>query len=64
MAQSIITFTEESELILKKIEVIANKNGIIIKNKVAQTNYALSILDEAIKFLDEETWERVFSLKK
>jgi hypothetical protein len=64
MAQGIITFTDDSELILKKIEVIANKNGITIKNKVAQTNYALSILDKAIAFLDEETWERVFNLQK
>ena len=64
MAQSQITFSDESELTLKKVEILANKNGVICKNKVAQTNYALAIIEGILKHLDDESFERVTGLKK
>jgi hypothetical protein len=64
MAFAQIQLTEESEMVLSELRFITQKNGLNLKNKQDLINKALSMLNISFKYLDNESFEQLFDLKK
>ncbi len=64
MANSQILLTNESESVLSELRFITQKNGLNLKNKEALINKALDMLNVTFKYLDNESFEQLFDLKK
>lgn len=54
----------EAELTLQKLKVVAQSNKLTQKSKSDLIELALSLIDNALLFADDETFENIFNLKK
>lgn len=54
----------EAELTLQKLKVVAQSNKLTQKSKSDLIELALSLIDNALRFADDETFENIFNLKK
>ncbi len=64
MALTQIDLSDEAELTLQKLKVVAQSNKLPQKSKKDLIELALSLIDNAINFCDDETFENIFNLKK
>jgi hypothetical protein len=64
MALTQLQLTNEAESSLSELRFIAYKNGLNLKNKQDLINKALSMLNISFKYLDNESFEQLFDLKK
>jgi hypothetical protein len=56
--------SNEAELTLQKLKVVARSNKLPQKSKSDLIELALSLIDNALSFADDETFENIFNLKK
>ena len=54
----------EAELTLQKLKVVAQSNKLTHKSKSDLIELALILIDIALLYADDETFENVFNLKK
>ena len=64
MAHTQLHLTDNSESVLSELRFITQKNGLNLKNKEALVNKALNMLNITFKYLDNESFEQLFDLKK
>lgn len=64
MALTQIDLSDEAELTLQKLKVVAQSNKLPQKSKKDLIELALSLIDNALSFADYETFENIFNLKK
>ncbi len=64
MAHTQLHLTDNSESVLAELRFITQKNGLNLKNKESLINKALDMLNITFKYLDNESFEQLFDLKK
>jgi len=64
MALTQIDLSDESEMILTKLSTLSWNNNLKLKSKKDLIELSLKLVNKAIEFGDEETFENLFNLKK
>jgi len=64
MALTQLQLTEKAEMALSELRFITQKNGLNLKNKQDLINKSLEMLSISFKYLDNESFEQLFDLKK